>query len=51
MYWRNYQGSLIRYPFKFTKCSHSLETSICDFSDILYQIKVEGAKKFQCRYK
>ena len=50
-YWKNYQGTLIKYPFRFKKCTHPFETTVCDFGDILYQQKFEGITKFKCRYK
>ena len=50
-YWKNYEGTLIKYPIKFRGCVHPFDTTICDFSDILYQSKVEKLTKFKCRYK
>ena len=44
-------GFLIKYPFKFKGCTHDFPSSICDFTDLIYQKRVKNQTKFKCRYK
>jgi hypothetical protein len=44
-------GLLIRFPFRFKGCTHPFSTTICDFSDLIYQKKIKKQKKLKCRYK